>query len=198
MKKSISARFLALALAAGLAGFSADANAQQATLTGSFTFTGTLLLTFDGTSLTSGDGSQPAWSIDARNSIYGIFMSFGATDLVDEWNTGSPLAYQSTIDSSGTYNAFWNHSISSSFSENYFGIRYDLGSGNYNYGWVGLSFDSASGIGTFLGAAINTTPNLAISAGVVPEPSSTCLLGLGIGALAFVIAGKRRAARFGG
>jgi hypothetical protein len=55
------------------------------------------------------------------------------------------------------------------------GLRYDLGEGNFNYGWVNYSTNEGSTAITFLGAAFNTTANESILAGqtvtAVPEPS---------------------------
>ena len=66
------------------------------------------------------------------------------------------------------------------------GLRYDLGAGNFNYGWVNYSTNSDSSQITFLGAAFNTTANESIAAGQtsavspVPEVSShLALLALG-------------------
>lgn len=57
------------------------------------------------------------------------------------------------------------------------GLRYDLGEGNFNYGWVNYSTNADSSEITFIGAAFNTTANESILAGqtstvtAVPEPS---------------------------
>ena len=57
------------------------------------------------------------------------------------------------------------------------GLRYELGEGNFNYGWVNYSTNADSSKITFLGAAFNTTANESILAGqsstvtAVPEPS---------------------------
>lgn len=57
------------------------------------------------------------------------------------------------------------------------GLRYSLGEGNFNYGWVNYSTNADSTQITFLGAAFNTTANESILAGqtsvapAVPEPS---------------------------
>jgi hypothetical protein len=57
------------------------------------------------------------------------------------------------------------------------GLRYDLGEGNFNYGWVNYPTNADSTVIPFLGAAFNTTANESILAGqtstvsAVPEPS---------------------------
>ncbi|MEI8039167.1 MAG: hypothetical protein WCJ14_12325 [Verrucomicrobiota bacterium] len=80
---------------------------------------------------------------------------------------------------------------------NYFtGLRYDLGGGNYDYGWVNYSTNADSTAITLLGAAFNTTANESILAGqttvaTVPEPSAY-LIGSVFGGLALL---RRRASR---
>lgn len=53
------------------------------------------------------------------------------------------------------------------------GLRYDLGEGNFNYGWVNYSTNADSTVITFLGAAFNTTANESILP-VRPRPSPRC------------------------
>jgi len=44
-----------------------------------------------------------------------------------------------------------------------------------------LSYDASTKTATFVGAAINTTPNQEILVGQVPEPSALSLLAIGLG-----------------
>ena len=73
-----------------------------------------------------------------------------------------------------------------SSSSAYWGLAYAIGGGNFNYGWVQLSYDASTTTATFLGAAINTTPNQSILVGQVPEPSALSLLAAGLGGLAML------------
>jgi hypothetical protein len=69
----------------------------------------------------------------------------------------------------------------------YLGLKMDLNNANttdnpglYNYGWVGVQItDDLSGTGVVTGWAYETTPGLAIRAGVIPEPAGivTALVG---------------------
>jgi len=64
----------------------------------------------------------------------------------------------------------------------YLGLKMDLnGTGNINYGWVGIHItNEADATGEVVGYGYETTPNIPILAGSVPEPASivSVLLGL--------------------
>lgn len=100
-----------------------------------------------------GSWAGNAFSISTTNS--------SANGLIDGTFTYSNLT-ESKPAGNGTYFA---------------GLRYDLGEGNFNYGWVNYSTNADSSEITFLGAAFNTTANEPILAGQtsevspVPEPS---------------------------
>ena len=100
-------------------------------------------------------------------------------DQAVDWS----LSYSNRIDTFPAGNA------------NYFtGLRYDLGGGNFNYGWVNYSTNFDSSSITLLGAAFNTTVNESIAAGQttsVPEPSAYLIGGV-FGGLALL---RRRASR---
>lgn len=77
----------------------------------------------------------------------------------------------------------------------YLGLRMKLnGSAEYNYGWVGIRIDNqADATGAVVGYAYETIPGTPINAGVVPEPGSALLAGLG--GLALIGAATRRRLR---
>ena len=66
----------------------------------------------------------------------------------------------------------------------YWAVKFNAGGGNFNYGYVQVDVTS-SGM-TFGMAGVETTPNVAITAGAVPEPSALSLLAVGLGGLALV------------
>lgn len=119
----------------------------------------------------------------------------------DLWDTGEPASLSLTntwysytwsnsflsagdmVDSSTDFGA---RNITNSL-EAYVGIRvntetsHDANDGGIHFGWVKLSYDSASGAGELLAASINTVAGegIAVPASAIPEPSSNlALLGL--------------------
>jgi hypothetical protein len=86
------------------------------------------------------------------------------------------------IGSSGSYGGNFGTS-NSSFTDDYYGLSYTVSGGDVEYGWAELSFDSSTDTGTIVAAAVDTNPNEAIQAGVVPEPSTYAMCGLGLLAL---------------
>lgn len=86
-------------------------------------------------------------------------------------------------------------------SSTYAGLKYDLGGGNYNYGWVNYATNANSTEITLLGAAFNTTANEPIFAGqtssiaAVPEPSEYLLGGVPALLGGFVLLRRRAVAR---
>jgi hypothetical protein len=107
---------------------------------------------------------------------------FANPAMVGSWAAGNAFSISTSnrsangiIDGTLTY----SNSTESNPAGNgtYFaGLRYDLGEGNFNYGWVNYSTNADSTEITFLGAAFNTTANESILAGetstvtAVPEP----------------------------
>jgi hypothetical protein len=77
----------------------------------------------------------------------------------------------------------------------YLGLRMKLnGSADYNYGWVGIRIDNqADATGAVVGYGYESTPNVPIKAGVVPEPGSAILAA--VGGIALIGAAARRRLR---
>ncbi len=73
--------------------------------------------------------------------------------------------------------------------DKYVGLKWDIGGGDFRYGWARLDVTPANnGTATLYSFAYETEANAAIGAGEIPEPSSLALLAAGGGALAL----KRR------
>lgn len=104
----------------------------------------------------------------------------------------------STVDGSLSYSGYIDLKPVDDTSSAFAGLRYDLGGGDYLYGWVNYATNSDSTALTFLGAAFNTVANEPIQAGqtavsAVPEPAS--LLGLaGLLSGGFFLRGRRQRA----
>ena len=129
-------------------------------------------------------------------------LAFGTTGWYSYGATTYSLSAGDMIDSSTSFSGSTTaYTSSSSVSEAYLGIRvntetaYNWNDGGIYYGWVKLSYDSATGAAQLLGAAMNTTagegiavPAAAAPAGggtsAVPEASTSLgLLALGAGGL---------------
>jgi len=206
MKKTILSKYFAVALAAGLALLADKADAQSfdlystpATLSGQ-----SLVLNWNPNSSYSiniyGFGKQGPAFLDP--SIYhsdpeggGFYSSAEVGSWGGSLSATSELSGGAVIGLGTSFNAYYSYRPANSSSLSYMGLAYDLGGGNYDYGWISYSTSSDSSTITFLGAAMNTTPNQSITAGqlsAVPEPSTYTLFGLG--ALALVVAYRRKVA----
>ncbi len=72
-------------------------------------------------------------------------------------------------------------------TDKYVGLKWDVGGGNFNYGWARVDVTAANnGTATLFGYAYESTPNTAIAAGAIPEPTSLALLAAGGGAAALM------------
>jgi hypothetical protein len=189
---------LTLALMVALTSFSATSKADNIiSLTDSFNYpqgwpNGLQQLYFDGSAFSVAPYSANNSIAHGWNIYNDISMMGGESGLLlwnssntFQWVTPGPLAKDTLLGSGaplgGNNNYFPMYSSSSSA---YWGLAYAIGGGNFNYGWVQLSYDASTTTATFLGAAINTTPNQSILVGQVPEPSALSLLAVALGGLA--------------
>ena len=205
MKKTL----LALALAVGLTSFAGNARADITAFSSITSFPlgypdGLQQLYFNGSAFIIDSWSahtdvSHGWNLYNDESMMGGkgLLLWNASSTF-QWVTSGSLTAGTSINSSSPLGgSFYQPKfITSSFENNYWGIAYSLGGGNYDYGWVKMSYNSSSNIATLVAAAINTTANQAILVGdtgaAVPEPSTYALFG--IGALALFVACRRKAA----
>ena len=192
---------LALAFVTALTSFSATSKADNIiSLTDSFNYpqswpNGLEQLYFNGSALSiapfsANNSTSHGWNIYNSEPMMGqsgglYLWNWGNTF---QWVQSGPLA-KDTLLGSGVSLGGINHyfpTYSSSLSNNYWGIAYSVGGSNFNYGWVQLSYDASTTTATFVGAAINTTPNQSILVGQVPEPSALSLLAVALGGLAML------------
>ena len=191
----------AVALAAGLIGFAATAKAAISTVSSQSIAQGnSLWIAFDGTTLSVSTGYTRGWQVESQNSYQGQDLNSGEGEpfyyggyparlaFGTSWYSNGATTYSLSagdlIDSSIYFsNASPTYTSDSSVSDAYFGIRHGANNGGIHFGWVKLSYDSATGAAQLLGAAMNTTAGEGITAGqiraAVPEPSALALLGLG-------------------
>ena len=190
---------LTLALVAALTSFSATSKAANIiSLTDSFNYpqgwpNGLEQLYFNGSAFSVAPYSANNSTSHGWNIYNDTFMMGGSGLLLwnssntFQWVTSGPLAKDTLLDSGASLggNNYYLPTYNSSSSA-YWGLAYAIGGGNFNYGWVQLSYDASTTTATFLGAAINTTPNQSILVGQVPEPSGFSLLVVGLSGLSIL------------
>jgi len=191
---------LTFALVVALTSFAGNSKAANIiSLTDSFNYPqgapdGSQQLYFDGSAFSvapfsANNSTSHGWNIYNAIPMMGmgsglLLWNWGNTF---QWVTPGPLAKDTVLGSGASLggNNYYFPMYSSSSSA-YWGLAYAVGGGNFNYGWVQLSYDASTTTATFIGAAINTTPNESILVGQVPEPSALSLLAVGLGGLAMM------------
>ena len=200
MKKTI----LALALVAGLTSFAGSAKAAVVTANlNQFTGSPSSYIGFgynDGVINSNyNDGIDGSW-VPGGVNVKGPFPAIGRIGFNNGQSAGdgyydagnTPLQYGAIINALVSYQTGGSGSIGVAQSTGgYWAVKFNAGGGNFNYGYVQVDVTS-SGM-TFGMAGVETTPNLAITAGAVPEPSTYALLGIGAMGLLMVLRRKKTA-----
>ena len=192
---------VALALVAGLTSFAGSAKASVITANLNEFNDGSSFIGFGYNNgvinVSSSDGIFGSWNpaVVKRGDIIPASGTIGIQDgqnAGDGYYNGSntPLQYGALIDELLTYQTGGSLGVNES-TGGYWAARFDAGGGNFNYGYVQVDVTS-SGM-TFGMAGVETTPNLAITAGAVPEPSTYALLGIGAIGLLMVLRKKKTA-----
>jgi hypothetical protein len=198
MKKTL----LMLALVAGITSFAQNATAALIALSPVPDAYGPnqRVLSFNGSSLSfanwTGDFAWQFYVSAGGMGPAGMTISTLFANTVHRFDDSSSLvAGVSSIGPSSTPTQFFPF-ISTSFSNRYFGLIYEAGGGNYNYGWANLSYDASSNIATMNSAAMQTTVNQSILVGdgpsaAVPEPGTWAAAALLAGGAGFMRWRKR-------
>ncbi len=149
----------------------------------------------------TGGATVPGWDINPWSSSGLGFFSpssmVGGSYVLSSASTTANLAPGASIGGSSTFGTGSSFNTSQwllNSSNNLFGFRFtDENTGSLHYGWGRISLSSTiAGSRALVEYAYESTPGLAIQAGVVPEPSTFAMLGLGVAGL---LAARRRFAR---
>jgi hypothetical protein len=193
MKKTI----LTLALVAGLTSFAGSAKAALVTANLNQFTDGSSFIGFgyNGGAINSNssDGIYGSWSPSGRGPAYGRIGINNTPSAGDGYYVGSntPLQYGDLINELVSYQTSSPTSIEVNQSTGgYWAVKFNAGGGNFNYGWVEVDVTS-SGM-TFGMAGVETTPNVAITAGAVPIPELGTWAAMAIFAGGAAYAGWRR------
>ena len=196
MKKTI----VALALVAGLTSFAGSAKASVITATLNEFTDGSNFIGFGYNNgvinFSSSDGIFGFWN-PAAEKRGDIIPASGTIGIQDGQNAGdgfydsssTPLLYGALIDGVLSYGTTGENTGVDESTGGYWAARFNAGGTNFNYGWVQV--DVTSNGMTFGMAGVETTPNVAITAGAVPEPSTYALLEIGAMGLLMVLRRKK-------
>lgn len=159
------------------------------------------------TGVTGASGTAvPGWDLNPYNNNAGLTF-YGAASPSGVLATGTPgtgaesvaLSFGALISSAGQFNQFQTRGTAfQSGGTNYLGFRFlNESTGATNYGWALISSTATTGFpASILGYAYENT-GLSITAGqtgVVPEPGTYALFGLGLAGFAGLSAWRRRRA----
>ena len=199
MKKTI----LTLALAAGLTLFAGSAKAAVVTANLNQFTDGSSFIGFGYNNgvinSNSSDGFDGRWQpgfsdMDMSFPARGAIGFLNGQSAGDGYYSGgnTPLQYGALIDALVSYEKGGPSDIGVNESTGgYWAVKFNAGDGNFNYGYVQVDV-TGSGM-TFGMAGVEQTPNVAITAGAVPEPSTYALLGIGAMGLLLVLRKKKTA-----
>ena len=193
MKHTVKS-ILALAIASGLTTIDGNAKAAIVSINPKNSFSVGLpqAFSFDGTTLSYSYTELGCFMIQAIDPD-----GEGSKTLLGSWNTDNfsitavPIAFNSSVKVANpqTLQLSW---LAGPVVDVYYGLSFMISTGNYDYGWLKVSYNPVEGA-ALSSVAFNTTPNEDINAGqmsAVPEPSEWAALSFGV--LGVVWVAKRR------
>ncbi len=124
-----------------------------------------------------GETVDEAFFVQATEDNGVTFLSFGERAGAPYEVTANQISLGDSVELASPFTPS-TEIINSTVTDAYFGIKFDAGGGDFNYGWINLSSISGVDGGRINAVAFNTIPNTDIVAGAVPEPKIALLLTL--------------------
>ena len=143
-------------------------------------------------------GTVPGWDINPWGTpglgFFNPTTPAGGVYVLSAPATVANLAFATPISGASTFGAGATANVAQwtlNSSSNYFGFRFfNEGGGTVHYGWAQLNFGATIADRTLVSYAFESSPLTAIPAGVIPEPGTYALMGLGLAGL--LLATRRR------
>ncbi len=140
--------------------------------------------------------AAPGWDINPFGTgVMQFFTSTTAPNSTTNSGITGVVALNATIGPGSTFSSgtvtplasLWNLNS----TNNYVGLRFlNEPTGTTHFGWIQMGFGANLGIRSIVSYAFESTPLTAIQAGVIPEPGTYALMGLGLAGL--MVAARRR------
>jgi len=146
----------------------------------------------------TGGATVPGWDINPWGTpglgFFNPTTPTGGVYVVSTPGTVANLAFATPISGASTFGSQSTVNVAQwtlNSSNNYFGFRFlNEGGGTVHYGWARLAFGATVADRTLVSYAFESSPLTAIPAGVIPEPGTYALMGLGLAGL--MVAARRR------
>ncbi len=118
---------------------------------------------------TSGAAVVEAFSVQGTEDSGTTFLSFGQRGAAPYQVTLNQILFGDSVRSEQLF-VDGKDIVAETITDQYFGIRFDAGDGNFNYGWINISSINAVDGGRINALAFNTIPNADITAGATSAP----------------------------
>ncbi|MDO9075046.1 MAG: PEP-CTERM sorting domain-containing protein [Rubrivivax sp.] len=149
----------------------------------------------------TGGSTVPGWDINLWSTgglgFFNAASPAGGVYVISGAGTVGNLALGSTIDGSSSFGAGTSTNVAQwnlNSANNLFGFRFvnEANGNSLHYGWGRISLGATANDPSRLLVeyAFDATPGAAIQAGVIPEPGTFALLGLGVAGV--LLAARRR------
>jgi len=148
----------------------------------------------------TGGATVPGWDINPWGTpglgFFNPTTPAGGVYVLSAAATAANLAVGTSISGASTFGAGSTANVAQwtlNSSNNYFGFRFlNEGGGTVHYGWARLAFGATVAERSLVSYAFESSPLTAIPAGVIPEPGTYALMGLGLAGLLFAVRRRKQ------